>query len=73
VNKINGEMTFLLDNMEYKSRDELLKTLRAMRDDTIKFEGEQRFVLKQLIGVGIQQIMRTPEKLLLDYKKFKTR
>ena len=67
---LNGEMVFFLDNIEYSSKSELLAILRAERNATYQFEGEQRAVLKQLLGLCIQQVLHTGEETLLEYKNF---
>lgn len=64
---LSGEIVSFLDTVEFKSKSDLLNKLRTMRSNTVCLPHKDRHVVKQMIGVAIQQVYHTPEKTLLQY------
>ena len=67
---MSGELMSVIDSIDFNTKDELLKKLREMRDSTVKFSPKKRVVIKQIIGISIQQVYFTKESELLNYKKY---
>lgn len=67
---INGEIVPIIEAIDYQSKDELLQKLRNMRDDTVRLAPEDRRVVKQMLGVAIQEVCYTSEYELLRYKRY---
>lgn len=66
----NGELNLLIESINFRSKDELIKKLRDMRDSTSRLAPAERGAIKQMIGIGIQQACYCTEKELLRYKAF---
>lgn len=67
---INGEIVPIIEAIDYKSKEELLQKLRAMRDDTVRLTPEDRNIVKQMLGIAIQEVCFTSEHELLRYKRY---
>lgn len=67
---INGEIVPILEAVEIKSKDELLTKLRNMRAATVKLAPADRRVVKQMLGIAIQEVCYTSERELLRYKNY---
>ena len=67
---ISGEIVPIIEAIDYQSKDELLQKLRSMRDDTVRLAPDDRRVVKQMIGIAIQEVCYTSEYELLRYKRF---
>ena len=67
---INGEIVPIIEAIDYASKDELLEKLRNMRNDTVRLTPEDRRVVKQMIGIAIQEVCYTSEYELLRYKRY---
>ena len=67
---IYGELVPIIEAIDYSSKDELLHKLRTMRDDTVRLAPADRRVVKQMLGIAIQEVCFTSEYELLRYKKF---
>lgn len=67
---INGEIVPILEAVEFKSKDELLIKLRNMRAATVKLAPADRRVVKQMLGIAIQEVCYTSERELLRYKNY---
>lgn len=76
---ICGEIVPIIEVIDFKSKDELLKKLREMRDATVKLSPADRRIVKQMLGIAIQEVCYTSEYELLrfkgytDYKKHKNK
>ena len=65
---INGEIVPILEAIEFSSKDELLTKLRDMREATVRLAPADRRVVKQMLGIAIQEVCYTSERELLRYK-----
>lgn len=66
---LSGEIASFIESIDYKSKAELLAKLRTMRQNTVCLSPKDRHIVKQMIGVSIQQVFHTPERVLLFYAK----
>ena len=67
---INGEIVPIHEAVEFKSKDELLTKLRNMRAASVKLAPADRRVVKQMLGIAIQEVCYTSERELLRYKNY---
>ena len=65
---INGEIVPILEAIEFSSKDELLTKLRDMRE--VRLAPADRRVVKQMLGIAIQEVCYTSERELLRYKGY---
>ncbi len=65
---MSGEMANFIESIEYSSKAELLNKLRKMRENTVRLAPADRRIVKQMLGVAIQQVFHAPEVELLAYK-----
>ena len=56
---INGEIVPVLEAIEFSSKDELLTKLRDMREATVRLAPADRRVVKQMLGIAIQEVCYT--------------
>lgn len=72
--KLGGELAFILGDIDYSSKSELLDKLRECRDKLQEYPKEERVKLKPYLAISIQQAFYTSEYELLRFKKLsKTR
>ena len=67
---IGGEIVPILEAIEFSSKDELLTKLRDMREATVRLAPADRRVVKQMLGIAIQEVCYTSERELLRYKGY---
>lgn len=67
--RLGGELSFLLTDIEYSSKHELLEKLRTMRDNLQQEPKEDRLKVKTTLAVSIQQAFYASEYELLRFKK----
>lgn len=67
---VSGELMTIIGFIDFKSKAELLNKLRELRDKTLKFSPKKRAVIKQMIGISIQEAYFAKEEDLLAYKEF---
>lgn len=67
---ICGEIVPIIEAADYQSKSELLQKLRNMREDTVRLAYADRRVIKQMIGIAIQEVCYTSEYELLRYKRY---
>lgn len=67
---ICGEIVPIIEAVDYSSKDELLKKLRDMRDATVRLSPSDRRIVKQMLGVAIQEVCYTSEYELLRFKSY---
>lgn len=67
--RLGGELAFLLTDIEYESKRELLDKLRLMRDNLQNYPKDERIKIKPILAVSIQQAFYTSEWELLRFKK----
>lgn len=66
---MRGEIVSFIESIEFNSKAELLGKLRIMRENTVRLSPADRRIIKQMLGVAIQQVFHAPEAELLNYKK----
>lgn len=66
---MSGEIANFIEQLEFKSKAELLDKLRRMRDNTLRLSPTDRRIVKQMLGVAIQQVYHATEEELLPYIK----
>jgi hypothetical protein len=66
---MSGEIGSFIESIEFNSKAELLSKLRKMRENTVRLSPADRRIVKQMLGVAIQQVYHAPEAELLAYKK----
>ena len=67
---VSGELMTVIDFVDFKNKNELLFKLRELRDKTLKFSPKKRAVIKQIIGISIQEAYFAKEEDLIAYKDF---
>lgn len=67
---IGGELAFILQDIDYTSKQDLLDKLRTMRDGLKEYPKEQRKEIRPILAVAIQQAFYFSEWELMNYKKF---
>ena len=67
--RLGGELSFLLTDIDYSSKKELLDKLRAMRDGLQEVPKEERLKVRPNLAVSIQQAFYASEYELLRFKK----
>jgi len=65
---MSGEIVNFIESIEFSSKTELLNKLRKMRENTVRLSPQDRRVVKQMLGVAIQQVFHTAEAELIAYK-----
>jgi hypothetical protein len=68
---LSGEIVTFIETLDFTSKSELLERLRTMRKNTVCLSPKDRQVVKQMIGVAVQQVFHTPENVLLQYAHYK--
>ena len=66
---IGGELSFILQDIDYTSKKDLLDKLRAMRDDLQNYPKEERLKIKPILAISIQQAFYASEWELMRYRK----
>ena len=67
---IGGELAFLLQDIEYNSKKDLLDKLRSYRDSLQDYSSEERKQIRPILVVSIQQAFYVSEWELMRYKKY---
>ena len=67
---IGGELAFVLSDIEYSSKQDLLTKLRALRDDLKNYAPEDRNLIKPILAVSVQQAFYITNWELMRYKEF---
>jgi len=67
---IGGELAFILQDIDYTSKQDLLDKLRTMRDSLKDYPKEERKEIRPILAVAIQQAFYFSEWELMNYKKF---
>ena len=66
---IGGELAFILQDIDYSSKQDLLDKLRTMRYE-LKDSKEEKQNIRPILAVAIQQAFYFSEWELMNYKKF---
>lgn len=67
---IGGELAFILQDIDYTSKQDLLDKLRTMRDELKDYSNEEKQNIRPILAVAIQQAFYFSEWELMNYKKF---
>ena len=67
--RLGGELAFLLTDIDYSSKAELLEKLRAMREGLQDYSKEERLKVRPNLAVAIQQAFYASEYQLLRFKR----
>ena len=67
---MGGDLSSLIEVVDFANKTELLEKLRNMRKSTVKLDEPERSAVKEMVGIAIQQAYFTTEKELLRYKKY---
>lgn len=67
---IGGELAFILQDINYTSKQDLLTKLRAMRDDLQNYPKEERLKIKPNLAISIQQAFYASEWELMRYRRY---
>lgn len=67
---IGGELAFVLADIEYSSKQDLLTKLRVLRDDLKNYAPENRNLIKPILAVSVQQAFYITNWELMRYKEF---
>ena len=67
---IGGELAFILQDIDYTSKQDLLDKFRNMRDNLKEYPKEEKQMIRPILAVAIQQAFYFSEWELMNYKKF---
>lgn len=67
---MNGEIIPIIETIDFTTKTELLTKLRAMRDSAGKLPQADRRIVKDMLGVAIQEVYFTPGKELMRFKHY---
>ncbi len=67
---VGGELAFLLNDINYNSKLDLLEKLRNFREALKQYPEEQKEIIRPILSVAIQTAFYISEYDLLKYKEF---
>ncbi len=67
---IGGELAFLLQDIDYNSKKDLLDRLRHIREELRDYSKDEKTQLRPILAVSIQQAFYASEWELMRYKNF---
>lgn len=67
---IGGELAFVLQDIDYFSKKDLLDKLRKIRDDLKNYDDKDKKEIKPILAVSIQQAFYANNWELMRYKTF---
>lgn len=67
---MSGEIMPIIEDIDFSTKTELLEKLRAMRVSAGKLVPEDRCVVKDMLGVAIQEVYFTPGKEVMRFKHY---
>lgn len=67
---MSGEVMPIIEAIDFTTKTELLTKLRVMRDSAGKLQKEDRRIVKDMLGVAIQEVYFTPGKELMRLKHY---
>ena len=67
---IGGELAFILQDIDYSSKKDLLEKLRAIRSDLKNYTQAEKEVIQPILAVTIQQAFYASGWELMRYKDF---
>lgn len=60
----------IIEVIDFKNKTQLLDKLRLMRDSAGKLPREDRRVVKDMIGVAIQEVYFTSNREIMRFKRY---
>ena len=66
---IGGELAFILQDIDYSSKQDLLDKLRTLRDELKEYPKDEKQNIRPILAVAIQQAFYFSEWELMNYKK----
>lgn len=69
--RISGELAFLIKDMTYTSKQDLLNQLREMRQELGGYSPVERKAIKPYLAIAIQQAFYSSEHELMRYMKYR--
>lgn len=67
---LSGEILPIIEAIEFSTKTELLEKLRSMRDSAGNLAPADRRILKDMLGVAIQEVYFTPGRELMRFKSY---
>ena len=67
---IGGELAFVLQDIDYSSKKDLLDKLRTIRDDLKNYDDKDKNEIRPILAVSIQQAFYSSNWELMKYKDF---
>ncbi len=67
---IGGELAFILQDIDYKSKQELLDKLRSLRENLKDYPKAEREKIKPILATSIQQAFYASQWELMRYKNY---
>ncbi len=67
---IGGELAFILQDIDYSSKKDLLEKLRAIRSDLKNYTQAEKEAIQPILAVTIQQAFYASGWELMRYKDF---
>lgn len=67
---IGGELAFILQDIDYSSKTDLIDKLRALRNGLKDYDKEEQRKIRPILNVSIQQAYHLSEWEIMRYKKF---
>ena len=67
---IGGELAFVLQDIDYSSKKDLLDKLRKIRDDLKNYDEKEKKEIRSILAVSIQQAFYANNWELMKYKDF---
>lgn len=68
--RISGELAFIIKDIDYTSKKDLLDKLRNLRQTLGGYKPDERKKLKPFLAIAIQQAFYTSEYELMKYKNY---
>lgn len=67
---IGGELAFILQDINFSSKQDLLTKLRALRESLKEYTPEERQSIRPILAVSIQQAFYISDWELMRYKEY---
>ena len=67
---IGGELAFILQDINFSSKQDLLTKLRTLRESLKEYTPEERQSIRPILAVSIQQAFYSSNWELMNYKSF---
>ncbi len=68
--RISGELAFVINDINYTSKKDLLDKLRELRQSLGGYSPSERKIIKPYLAVAIQQAFYSSEYELMRYRRF---